>query len=265
MEPTTFWIVPDVHAQLPALDAALSLVDLDNPANHLIQLGDLVDRGPDSFACLARMHELATGPYRNRVTGLRGNHEEWFRLWLQDPEDSYTWLYADPLLETVSSFLPDLDKQQLEKRLIAVARDLDKIHLISREVRDRVVEAHPWLFGYLDNMPFFYEADDFVCVHAGVDEEAGEYWKLGTDPVTMIEKYPPDFGPGVGKLIVAGHVGTRGMNRDGSAGPFIDEGHLYLDGGVEQPGGQLNVAEYRTDTNAWTFRVVSADGAIITP
>ncbi|MFT3662562.1 MAG: hypothetical protein QM809_14640 [Gordonia sp. (in: high G+C Gram-positive bacteria)] len=106
-------------------------------------------------------------------------------------------------------------------------------------------------------MPFFSEHRRFIAVHAGLDEDAGEHWKLGTDPVEMIEKYPPSLGAHtVGKLIVAGHVGTRGMHRDGSDDPYMDEGHLYLDGSPEN-GGQLNIAEYDVTNDHWTFHVVT--------
>ncbi|MFT3715663.1 MAG: metallophosphoesterase [Gordonia sp. (in: high G+C Gram-positive bacteria)] len=260
-DPHTYFVIPDVHAQLDVLDAALELVDLDDPGTRLIQLGDLVDRGPDSLACLARMRDLDTGPNGSRVTVLRGNHEEWFRLWLEAPEDSYTWLYADPMLQTVSSFLPDIDKQHLEKRLISVARNLDKIQVISTEVRDQVIEAHPWLPGYLDQMPFFYEHEHFIAVHAGLDEEAGEHALLGADPVAMIEKYPPSFGAhDVGKLIVAGHVWAQEIRPDERADPYLDEGHLYLDGGPERPDGQLNLCRFDASSRDWFYRAVTAGG-----
>ena len=44
-------------------------------------------------------------------------------------------------------------------------------------------------------------------MHAGVDEEAGEYWVWGTSDYILLGKFPATKGKFY-KTIVAGHVGT---------------------------------------------------------
>ena len=76
-------VIPDIHGRLDALDLMLKasgLLGADGawvgPADAtLIQLGDLVDRGPQSPACVERMLGLQTR-HPDRVRVLRGNHED---------------------------------------------------------------------------------------------------------------------------------------------------------------------------------------------
>lgn len=41
-------------------------------------------------------------------------------------------------------------------------------------------------------LPLYYETQNLIFVHAGVDEEAGEWWNIGTDDYTFLNKYPPN-------------------------------------------------------------------------
>lgn len=64
--------IGDVHGCLMQLEALLSAI-APNDDDHLIFLGDLVDRGPDSAGVLKRVISLS---HTHRVTSLLGNHEE---------------------------------------------------------------------------------------------------------------------------------------------------------------------------------------------
>lgn len=82
------FFVGDLHGQLALLQAALARVGFDRDRDRLFCVGDLIDRGPDSLACLS----LAFEPWFH---GVRGNHEmlayqvlveggrDW-RLWLMN-------------------------------------------------------------------------------------------------------------------------------------------------------------------------------------
>ncbi len=41
-------------------------------------------------------------------------------------------------------------------------------------------EGHNEMLGWIASMPSFFETNTQIYVHAGVDEDAGEYWKWGT-------------------------------------------------------------------------------------
>ncbi|WP_163558622.1 metallophosphoesterase [Halomonas sp. NO4] len=63
------FVVGDIHGEYRLLEQALCRVDFQAARDRLFAVGDLIDRGPDSFACLA----LALEPW---FCGVRGNHEE---------------------------------------------------------------------------------------------------------------------------------------------------------------------------------------------
>jgi len=66
-------IIGDVHGMLPELDALLRLVAL-SPYDHLVSVGDLLDKGPDSAGVVRYLRGLRE--VGQRLTLVRGNHEE---------------------------------------------------------------------------------------------------------------------------------------------------------------------------------------------
>ena len=82
-------------------------------------------------------------------------------------------------------------------------------------------------------MPAYYDADDQIFVHAGVDEEAGEYWMWGTSDDLLFGKFPASKGKFY-KTIVAGHVGisvARGVENGVNGDCLCAEVyHSQLDG-----------------------------------
>jgi hypothetical protein len=64
-------IIGDVHGELSALNALLARLDNDHPDHHIVFLGDLADRGPDSPGVIRRVRErMALG-----AQCVLGNHE----------------------------------------------------------------------------------------------------------------------------------------------------------------------------------------------
>ena len=95
-------------------------------------------------------------------------------------------------------------------------------------------------------MPLYFESESQIFVHAGVDEEAGEYWMWGTSDSILLGKFPATKGKFY-KTIIAGHVGTgtRDLADDRNYHDvFYDgESHYYIDGSVYK-GGKLLLLAY---------------------
>ena len=66
--------IGDVHGMLEALDQLIEAVELCS-GDHLVFLGDLVDKGPDPLGVVRRVGELQTRD-DIKVTLIRGNHED---------------------------------------------------------------------------------------------------------------------------------------------------------------------------------------------
>lgn len=67
-------VVGDVHGCIEELDELLKLIQYNPDQHRLVFLGDLVDRGPDSVACVRRVREL-------KAECIMGNHEEKHLRW----------------------------------------------------------------------------------------------------------------------------------------------------------------------------------------
>jgi serine/threonine protein phosphatase 1 len=90
-------VIPDIHGRLDALELILKASGCLGPDDawvgpadsSLVQLGDLVDRGPHSRACVERMMAL-TAKHPERVRVICGNHEQ--MLLSENYEMQRTWL-----------------------------------------------------------------------------------------------------------------------------------------------------------------------------
>ncbi len=104
---------------------------------------------------------------------------------------------------------------------------------------------------WMNSLPRYYATDTQIFCHAGVEEEAGEEWKWGTNEYTYTEKFPAQTGKFC-MDIIAGHVGTYSIAHNSSFHDiyFDGESHYYLDGTVLRSG-IIPVLMYDTDTNKY--------------
>ena len=63
------WVVGDIHGCFSLLMAKLRLCHFDPWQDLLVSVGDVIDRGPDSFRCLKLLRE-------RWIIAVRGNHEQ---------------------------------------------------------------------------------------------------------------------------------------------------------------------------------------------
>lgn len=111
------FVVGDIHGEITMLNEKLSEIGFDKEKDTLIAVGDLIDRGEDSLACLA----LIQNPWFKSV---RGNHENLMinsvihkdenhiRCWIQNGGNWYfnlnqeDLMYANDLAKIAESELP---------------------------------------------------------------------------------------------------------------------------------------------------------------
>ncbi len=96
MENRTF-IMGDIHGMYDKLMACLQAVSFDYTNDKLIQLGDVVDRGPDSFLVVEELLKI-----RNLIA-IRGNHDDTFRQSMMN--DSNNILFNQGGKETLESYI----------------------------------------------------------------------------------------------------------------------------------------------------------------
>ena len=122
------YIVGDLHGCRPLLDEQLLACHFNTYEDLLISVGDLIDRGPDSPACLALLNQ----PWFRSV---RGNHEEMalnalqkglHRQWTANGGDWFYALEGTAMIEAKHAIyrcreLPLILHVQLEDRIVVVA------------------------------------------------------------------------------------------------------------------------------------------------
>ena len=164
-------IIGDIHGCSGALRLLLAKIMPDEKADRLILLGDLFDRGPDSWGVFQMVRELAD-KFGDRFVLLRGNHDDY----LLTPKLSISMRLVWERVgrgTTVKSF---------------------KAH--GEKMEDTAV----WIGEHV--VPF-YRGEGFQCVHAGlkVDPiEMNDYYTIIHDHcVAMENRY-------AGPLTIVGHI-----------------------------------------------------------
>jgi len=136
--------IGDIHGCVATLDVLLERL-APSKDDHLVIIGDYVDRGPDSKAVIDRLLELeeaaeaGAGP---RCTFLRGNHDQMMLDYVDYPGDQDVYE-----LWSINGGLSTLNSYAVDGRLV-------------------LPDAH---IGFLRRTEIVYEEDDFVFVHAGFD------------------------------------------------------------------------------------------------
>lgn len=213
------YAMSDIHGELESFIQALHVVNLDDSDNKLILLGDYINRGQKSSETLYYVKQLQD-QYPSQVIVLRGNHE-------------------DMLLEQLKSGydVQDLDVAELKK----FVSEQEYAALLETEAQNpkRLLEAlikniktnHQAILNWLENLPYYYETEKQIFVHAGIDEEAEEFWKWGSDNYYFASKFPHVLGPFY-KDIIAGHISTSTITGDEHYHRVYwdKQSHFYIDG-----------------------------------
>lgn len=249
-----YYAISDIHGYLSSLKETLKLVDLkSNPENKLIFLGDYIDLGDNSCECLYYIKKLSE-KYKEQVIVLRGNHEEMFLEWLSKPIENITWFNQERNLEPVKSFLT---KEQFNEILNLQSPD---IFCLSKLISAMVKDNHKELITWIKKMSYYFQTENQIFVHAGIDEEAEDLWMHGTPKEYFTSKYPAEIGHFY-KDIIAGHIGTAGIREDKNCHEVYWDGksHYYIDGTV-QVSGCIPVLKYDTQTKIYTSFRKTKDG-----
>lgn len=213
----TLAVVGDVHGCDRLLTKLLDRIAAEGPA-RLVFVGDLIDRGEESAAVLARLHALSQAEGA-RAVFLRGNHEEMMLRFLDDPSThTGRWLRFGGL-QTLASF-----------GIGGVSQGGDEAQAL--RARDALATAlGPELIGWLRGLPTRFVSGNVAVVHAGAD------------PAQPIEAQDD-------KVLVWGHPDFARRARDD--GQWVVHGHTVM-GEVEPRGGRIGV-----DTGAYATGRLSA-------
>ena len=211
-EDTLIAAIGDVHGMADHLDALLAaltpiLAEHAGPV-ELIQLGDLIDRGPAPIRALDRMI-TATQNSGVRARTLRGNHEDWLLAAL-DPETS-PWDVRAWILEGGQSTLLELGLPE--------GPWPDNIH---RTLPDALGPAR---LRFLRETRLSIRLGGYLFVHAGIDPGRPLDDQRDRDLLWIRRRFldaPPDLARVPGVVTVHGHTPGRTQIRPHRIG--VDSG-----------------------------------------
>ena len=244
------YAMSDIHGCLDAFNTALKTIDLSDERSKLVLLGDYCDRGPDSLGVFRKIMELQK-EYPGQVVALRGNHEEMLLEYCDmasDPDFARGWILADRELATAKSFLgKGVFKEVLH--MLKLRRFEDAYRLTVAQMKAEHADVLSWIRG----LPYYYETPTQVFVHAGIDEDAGDLWQIGT-PEEFFTAMAPDYlGKRFDLDVIAGHITTDVVSGIPGYQDIYYDGasHYYIDGCAVK-NGRVLILQYNEKTGKYS-------------
>ncbi|MGV3465407.1 MAG: metallophosphoesterase family protein [Heyndrickxia sp.] len=227
-------VISDIHGCLNEFQELLKLANFDPVKDQLILLGDYVDRGNYSKEVVEFVKELVM---TNGVIALKGNHDQMFCDWLKEPIETLERYFRNGGLATIQSFLAIDHKEEIEENTY-------------RKWAEDIKEENKELIDFLEELPYFYESDSFIFVHAGINPNH-EDWKNTSDhdfiwirdPFLHVD-HPFD------QTIIHGHTPTYILQNDPNI--FYGNKKIGIDGACVY-GHQLNCLEIKDGHYAHYF------------
>ena len=217
------YAIGDIHGNLAALEDLLGRVlPLLEKTDHLVLLGDYVDRGPDVRGVLDRILRLETEAPCRVVVALGGNHEEWLLATRRDPT-RHSWLLGMEGLSTVASYAPDVaDALREELRRVGPRLLTERVKLPYDAFFARVPAEH---LAFLERLVPFLRTEDVVCVHGGLDPALGPAEAQDAHTLAWgVEEFPEAYrGP---DRLVYGHR-CDAVVEDGWPRPRVTNGVAF--------------------------------------
>ena len=208
-------IIGDVHGCVESRTIILNIFSISNTASRLILLGDLFDRGPDSWEVFQTVKHLQE-TYQDHFVLLRGNHEDY-------------------LLQEKLPFSMELVWNRVGKQ--ATVKSFKKHN-------EKMKDAAPWI---AEHSVLYYKGEDFQCVHAGIKIDPPElndtYTLIHDHDVVKQNRYK-------GPLTITGHIALEEPTYFAGAGetpqilpyntrmPLPEKGIICIDTGCGK-GGKL--------------------------
>ena len=164
-------IIGDIHGCSIALDSLTTLIRPKAGQDRLVFLGDLFDRGPDSYGVLQRVKQFAN-EFGEDFILLLGNHEDY-------------------LLQ------PHLTKmQRMIWEQVGRQATVDSFH----KAESRMEDAIPWI---KEHARLYWKTDVLQCVHAGLKIDPPEV----NDRDTLIHNHETvEQNLYAGPLTITGHI-----------------------------------------------------------
>lgn len=144
----------DVHGAYQALQQCLERCHFDPSVDTLLQLGDVVDRGVQSYECVEMLLSIP------KLIALKGNHDDWFCDFITTGYHTSNWAHGGK--ETILSYGKDLE---VPVRIIAKTGGTYKTSLMQKDIP----KTHQDFFK--GQQSYYTDENNNCFVHGGFDRK----------------------------------------------------------------------------------------------
>ena len=235
------FMMSDIHGFYEAFETALNKVDFSGE-NQLFLLGDYIDYGPDSRKVLEKIKALQEIYGSQKVITLMGNHEKALLDWLEEYADINRHICGVEQYRDAEWLLSDADGDYGT----GDSQNAEAVRLLLEDAGE--------LLAWMRHLPYYYETERQILVHAGIAEWGGEDWLCVTSEALMVGKTTVSRG-NFYKDVIAGHISTAKISGDRTYDGIWSDGssHYYLDGTTWRSG-KIPVLEYDAETGRYRER-----------
>jgi serine/threonine protein phosphatase 1 len=217
--------IGDIHGNSAALGDILDQVASElSTADTVVFLGDYIDRGPDSKACIDRILDFKAAS-RAKVVTLMGNHEDWLLRTLRDPT-RHSWLLGMEAFDTIASYSRTA---AVELRRAAEERGFElltaRIALPYHLFFSCVPNTH---IAFFEALVPYHHTSEAIYAHGGLDpkirrleEQPDGALVWGTDD--FLTSYDRD------EMVVYGHWNNAIVGLDGWPRPYVGNRTIGID------------------------------------
>ncbi|MCA1031239.1 serine/threonine protein phosphatase [Bacillus timonensis] len=211
--------ISDIHGDYDKFVRLLQLVNYDKDKDQLLLLGDYVDRGPHSRAVLEKVFQLRA----EGAIALMGNHDKMMiDAFNGDEMNVKRWFYNGGI-KTLQNYGYEIEKDDAEYWY--TTDEMPPLLEMNDEIRTHIE--------ILKDLPYYYETDTHIFVHAGVHPDTP---LDSTDPQTLVwirEEFHKGYNGE--RTVVFGHTPVNHLHESNEV-YFGENKIIGIDGGCAYSG-----------------------------
>ncbi|WDV44945.1 metallophosphoesterase [Clostridiaceae bacterium M8S5] len=219
--------ISDIHGGYELLKKLIDRVNL-REKDYLVIIGDIIQKGKYNMQTLQYVKELSK---RKNTIILAGNHERKILHMLKEENctdvDSYFKTKKHPCI-----------LKEWMKELNIKYNNIEDVLNIQNQIKSRYKDD----IKFLESLPIALELDDFIFVHAGIDDiedwTKSKTWNMIKTKGFLDKQHKAD------KYVIVGHWPTQNYRENSLSGDVIidkDKKIIAIDGGYSvMTTGQVN-------------------------
>jgi len=151
------FVIGDIHGNYKGLLQCLERSSFDYENDTLISLGDIVDRGPESYECIEELLKI------KHLIAIKGNHDETFLQWLKTGKHALGFYHGAP--ETFKSYISHIPLPVFDEYTRVFTQQGP--NFFTNLTRLDIPQSH---IDFFENQVYYYIDENNNCfVHGGFD------------------------------------------------------------------------------------------------